>query len=537
MDQKVVDLISLVRRRYPDWDGFDHPPFTADEVEYKQATIAKASDLISEAELRRLIAEEKYEELIGRLDKLAQDNNLLWRRVPMASDANILYQSDLDEPLFCSAMLYLLYGDLPTPERIERFTNYTASADLPNKWPFVTYFLFICHPERELFVKPQAAKWFLTYMGRPQAYSQRPSAPAYAALLESAAELRDALQPYHPHDMVDVQSFIWVAFRESGESTAGLDTKAQIELDQPAAEDAIAPALALRERETTTVYNPQSVPFHPSVAPSLASIAEATGFSESDLLAWLQAIERKGQAILYGPPGTGKTFLAEKLAHYLVSGGNGFYDLVQFHPAYSYEEFIQGIRPQSRADGSLAYPVLPGRFLEFCHEARLRSGRCVLIIDEINRANLSRVFGELMYLLEYRDRDIPLAGGGRLAIPANVYLIGTMNTADRSIALVDYALRRRFAFLPLLPNYDLLRRYHAQTGFDPTGLIKLLTRLNNQIGDPHYAVGITFFLRPDLPQHLENIWRTEIEPYLEEYFYDRPEQVTVFRWPTIQPHL
>src|SRR5688572_18454223 len=120
MDQKVLDLITLVRRRYPDWDGFDHPPFTADEIAYKQSTIAKAGDLISESELRRLIAEEQYEELIGRLDKLAQDNNLLWRRVPMASDANILYQSDLDEPLFCSAMLYLLYGDLPTPERIER---------------------------------------------------------------------------------------------------------------------------------------------------------------------------------------------------------------------------------------------------------------------------------------------------------------------------------------------------------------------------------------------------------------------------------
>jgi 5-methylcytosine-specific restriction protein B len=339
--------------------------------------------------------------------------------------------------------------------------------------------------------------------------------------------------------MVDLQSFIWVAFRESGHSTAGLDTKAQIELDQPAANDTIAPAVTLRERETAILYTPQSAPFHPSAALPLSAIADATGFAESDLSTWLQAIERKGQAILYGPPGTGKTFLAEKLAQYLVSGGDGFHDLVQFHPAYSYEEFIQGIRPQTQPNGSLTYPVLPGRFLEFCHAARLRTGRCVLIIDEINRANLSRVFGELMYLLEYRNRDVPLAGGGRLAIPANVYLIGTMNTADRSIALVDYALRRRFAFLPLYPNYDLLRRYHQrqQTGFDPTGLIKLLTRLNNQIGDPHYAVGITFFLHPDLPAHLENIWRTEIEPYLEEYFYDRPEQVTPFRWPAVHAGL
>jgi 5-methylcytosine-specific restriction protein B len=87
---------------------------------------------------------------------------------------------------------------------------------------------------------------------------------------------------------------------------------------------------------------------------------------------------------------------------------------------------------------------------------------CVLIIDEINRANLARVFGELMYLLEYRDSAIPLAGGGTLPIPTNVYIVGRMNTADRSIALVDHALRRRFAFLELQPDYNLLRHYHEQ---------------------------------------------------------------------------
>ncbi|WP_090396440.1 AAA family ATPase [Natribacillus halophilus] len=106
----------------------------------------------------------------------------------------------------------------------------------------------------------------------------------------------------------------------------------------------------------------------------------------------------------------------------------------------------------------LDYPLQEGRFLEFCQRARRKQGECVLIIDEINRANLSRVFGELMYLLEYRDQEVPLAGGGILSIPNNVRIIGTMNTADRSIALMDHALRRRFAFLPLRPNYEILRR-------------------------------------------------------------------------------
>jgi hypothetical protein len=269
---------------------------------------------------------------------------------------------------------------------------------------------------------------------------------------------------------------------------------------------------------------------------SLSQLAQDTGFDETELSRWIRAIERKKQAILYGPPGTGKTFIAEKLAQHLVGGGDGFVDLVQFHPAYAYEDFIQGLRPQGRPEGGLDYPLVPGRFLEFCQKAQTRQDCCVLIIDEVNRANLARVFGELMYLLEYRDRKIPLAGGGALQIPANVHLIGTMNTADRSIALVDHALRRRFAFIALYPNYDILRHYHQQkqTGFPVEGLIETLTHLNREIGDQHYAVGITFFLHEKLTGQIEDIWRMEIEPYLEEYFFDQPEKVEDFRWERVK---
>jgi len=260
--------------------------------------------------------------------------------------------------------------------------------------------------------------------------------------------------------------------------------------------------------------------------------AEDTGFDLETLERWVRAIRRKGQAVLYGPPGTGKTYVAEHLAKHLIGGTDGFSDLVQFHPAYAYEDFIQGIRPQSDDDGGLRYPLVPGRFLEFCERADSRRGTCVLIIDEINRANLSQVFGELMYLLEYRSRSIPLAGGGRLRIPKNVLIIGTMNTADRSIALVDHALRRRFAFLRLQPNHEVLRKYHQSrnTGFPVEGLIGVLRRLNAQVNDPHYEVGISFFLRKDLAEEIEDIWKMEIEPYLDEYFFDRPEKVDDFRW-------
>jgi 5-methylcytosine-specific restriction protein B len=276
----------------------------------------------------------------------------------------------------------------------------------------------------------------------------------------------------------------------------------------------------------------------PNLAPSytLSQLTAETGHTESDLTRWLKAINRKRQAILYGPPGTGKTFLAEKLAHYLIAESDGFSDLVQFHPAYAYEDFIQGIRPQTE-DGRLTYPMQPGRFLEFCQKAQNRDGLCVLIIDEINRANLARVFGELMYLLEYRDKRIPLAGGKSLKIPKNVRLIGTMNTADRSIALVDHALRRRFAFIRLAPNPDILRHFHKEKPFPIDQFIPILEKLNRQINDPHYEIGHTFFLNENLTAELPDIWQMEIEPYLEEYFFDRPEAIDQFRWQTISQDL
>jgi MoxR-like ATPase len=266
---------------------------------------------------------------------------------------------------------------------------------------------------------------------------------------------------------------------------------------------------------------------------SIEDLASNTGFHIETLERWKRGLERKGQVIFYGPPGTGKTFIADKLSKHIVSGTDGAVELVQFHPAYSYEDFMQGIRPKLDS-GELSYFRAAGRFIEFCDRAKNRAGPCVLIIDEINRANLSRVFGELMYLLEYRDQQIPLAVGGTFRIPKNVRLIGTMNTADRSIALVDHALRRRFAFIPLHPEYDILLQYQKAKRFDATKLIQRLKLLNKVIADPRYEVGITFFLRDDLASSLSDIWQMEIEPYLEEFFFDQPQKFDQFRWEVIR---
>ncbi|WP_445300094.1 McrB family protein [Microcoleus sp. D3_18_C4] len=290
----------------------------------------------------------------------------------------------------------------------------------------------------------------------------------------------------------------------------------------------ISEYLSVYEKEFNPVYEPEE-------------ISQTTGFQTPQLTQWIHTINRKQQAIIQGPPGTGKTFLAQKLAQHLIGGGDGFSDTIQFHPAYTYEDFIQGIRPQSQ-DGQLTYPIVSGRFLEFCEKAEACEDTCVLIIDEINRANLSQVFGELMYLLDDRQdtkRFITLASGQKFKIPTNVRIIGTMNTADRSIALVDNALRRRFAFIPVYPNYEVLRQYHhrEETGFPVDKLTSILEDVNRTINNKHYELGISFFLTKTLAEDIQDIWQMEIEPYLEEYFFDNQEKMDEFLWNKIKDKL
>lgn len=365
-----------------------------------------------------------------------------------------------------------------------------------------------------------------------------PNIVGYGLTIEMVKNLDDELYAIYESTLDSIaarfqnqQQCPWLRYHQAEIAEAVLDfEKRQILFDHGLS---IQPTEDDEENEHLQLSPPG--PSAPQPPYPLSQLAADTGLDEETLSRWVRAIERKGQAILYGPPGTGKTFVAEKLAAHLAGGGDGFTELVQFHPAYAYEDFIQGIRPRSEGD-RLSYPVAPGRFLEFCRQAQHRRDTCVLIIDEINRANLSRVFGELMYLLEYRNRAIPLAGGGQLKIPANVRLIGTMNTADRSIALVDHALRRRFAFIALRPNFEALRRYHQKTGFPVEGLINVLERLNQRIEDD-YRLGITFFMDEHLADHVEDIWRLEIEPYLEEYFFDRREEVNDFRWERVKAEI
>ncbi|SEJ51613.1 AAA family ATPase [Demequina mangrovi] len=272
------------------------------------------------------------------------------------------------------------------------------------------------------------------------------------------------------------------------------------------------------EDEDTTAATPRSS----SIPPTDDALVGATTMPRASLSEYLSLLASRKQIVLYGPPGTGKTFIAQQLASHIVGELKAAYTIVQFHPSYAYEDFFEGFRPVVR-DGVASYELRHGPLRKIAAEAENNPGQpYVLVIDEINRANIAKVFGELYYLLEYRDEQITLQyqTAEQFSLPPNVYIIATMNTVDRSIALVDAAIRRRFSFIELHPSEEpvagvLERKGHAD-------LSRLLTRLNSLIGEQRrdLQIGPSYLMRPEArtSDGLERIWRYDILPLLEEQF-------------------
>ncbi len=257
-------------------------------------------------------------------------------------------------------------------------------------------------------------------------------------------------------------------------------------------------------------------------------------------------LQETKQVIFYGPPGTGKTFVAQRLAK-AFAGDPARTMLVQFHPSTSYEDFFEGFRPLPAADGGIAYALQDGplRIIAAAAESD-PSHTYILVIDEINRAQLQKVLGELFFLLEYRDRQVrPLYRPDEpFSLPANLWLIGTMNTADRSIALVDAALRRRFQFVPFVlddradnPIAGLLRRW-LRANSEPEWVADLVDQVNQELmtslGMGDLALGPSYFMVQGLDEaRLRRIWRYRIEPLIEDIFFGEPERSQPFRFDNV----
>ncbi len=297
----------------------------------------------------------------------------------------------------------------------------------------------------------------------------------------------------------------------------------------------------------------QKQPVCPAELAVRADLSELAAELLIDDVAFLEDIvdllQDKGQVILYGPPGTGKTYLARELAKELAPD-DSCRALVQFHPSTSYEDFFEGYRPAGTGDdGNVRYELTPGPLARMAEQASdAPDEQHMMIIDEINRGNLPRVLGELLFLLEYRDESVSTLYRPEepFSLPGNLWFVGTMNTADRSIALVDAALRRRFHFVPFFPDSGpmagLLDRWLEREG-EPDWVGSVVEAVNGELkralDGSHLLLGPSHFMKEygpsldDQRERLRRIWKYNIEPFIEDQFFGNPDQIEHFRFDAV----
>jgi 5-methylcytosine-specific restriction enzyme B len=401
---------------------------------------------------------------------------------------------------FRAALEFLLWDDsMPVADRIDRVMDESQLGLRGFKEGAIMKFLAVARPNEFLAVYP-----FTGGMGKAamlQALAKDvPPLSATVGTRQVAANdaLRSVIAPLFPEDAWAQSRFLYWLMARTDESGLTLD-----DLTPDADEDRLGAAAA-------DLLLPR------------AFLDEVQGL-----------LEAHRQVVFFGPPGTGKTYVALRLAEALAPADEQRM-LVQFHPSTSYEDFFEGYRPLATGDDQMVYKLVSGplRIMAERASADLAGRPHILIIDEINRANLAKVLGELLFLLEYRDHEIhPLYRPSEtFSLPPNLWIIGTMNTADRSIATVDAALRRRFHFVPFVPDDQkdnpisgLLGRWLVENN-EPSWVGDLVDgvnqRLRREMGGNHLLLGPSYFMQSGLNRDsLALIWRYRIEPLVDDLFF------------------
>lgn len=372
---------------------------------------------------------------------------------------------------------------------------------------------------------PYVKSYDLTGYGRPADDASRGQIYAHALAFLDRIVSEAASRGLALHDRLDAQSVLWAISQENAVGEWSDEDKARLN------------AFVTQSQAPTP---PPTLPKLPT-PPTLAKLPTRAGIDDlardlhldRDYLRRIQRLlEHKQQVIFYGPPGTGKTFVAKSLAQLFAADG-GVVETVQFHPSYAYEDFVEGYRPRL-TNGQAGFALVHGPLRRIADAAAKSNGTCVLLIDEVNRGNVAKVFGELYYLLEYRNERISLQYSEEpVSLPKNLWIIGTMNTADRSIALVDAALRRRFHFVPFYPDrppvQGLLRRWLSDNKPDLLWVADAVDRANEELGSNHMAIGPSHFMRPDLTEEwIELIWEHSVLPYIAEQYFGDDSRLEAF---------
>ena len=382
----------------------------------------------------------------------------------------------------------------------------------------------------------------------------------YRRMLDFLDELmtRAETRGLHIGDRLDAQSLVWcvVVYGTERPPASEWHERLRLQYDAYLNGETVPPPPPPREREPDPEPEREAAEKAPLLPDpwsqeSLAALADDLLWDEADLSELIADLREKRQMIFYGPPGTGKTYVARRIARQCRLGGGDF-NIVQFHPSYSYEDFVEGFRPRLH-NGQPGFELVPGPLRRIAAQAAANpAATYILVIDELNRGNVAKVFGELYFLLEYREEEMelqyggasPAQGPGKFRMPENLWFICTMNTADRSIALMDAALRRRFYFAPFFsgepPVRGLLRRWLERHDPGMAWLADLVEVANERLGDRHLGVGPSYFM--GTPGELDEprarrIWRRAVVPYIEEQFFGNEDRLEEFDFDLLKSEL